>query len=156
MDQPQSDDEVALVERQLRSLDQGLSIRWNPRARVVRTGRYDGYGQLIPPAYEGRWEVWRHALTGEDQRIWTVTEQGSRDGEYRPIDQRLVDDMRRWDAANVRAFQELRTRLWCEHDQRHPDHALPEFQATLEDAWDERFKGGRTQWTGADLTPKET
>lgn len=153
MDAPQSREDVDRIERQLQALDAGLTIRWNPRARVVRVGRYDCYGHLIPPEYEGRWEIWRHALDGQEQRIWVVTEQDSSDGEYRPIDDRLVTDMRQWDAANVHAFEDLRKRLWAEHDARHPDHALPEFVDTLSETWDQ-LHGGRTQWTGADLSPE--
>ena len=120
MQQPQSDDEVRLVETQLRTLDPGLRIRWNPTARFRSTGHWNVEGKLIlSEEYEGRWQVVKRSLDENDPErdvvVWTLEFDGEREGEYRPVGDWLVDFFRKWDSANLQ-FREEWEKEWAHHD----------------------------------------
>ena len=118
--QPQSDEEVGLVEAQLRQMDAGLRIRWNPKARHQRQAHHDVEGKLIVnESYEGRWQVVKRSLDENDPErevvIYTVEFDGEREGEYRAVGDWLVDFFRRWDSANSH-YREEWEKEWAHHD----------------------------------------
>lgn len=130
--QPQSDREIQPIVEALQQMDPLLGIRWNPEARLLKPGSYSETGKLIAPEYEGRWNVTRQ-IPRDDRRhyegreyivICEVTEpkreQGvlymERGGAYAPIGEWLLEYMRAADAANVRIFEDMRKKVWAQHD----------------------------------------
>jgi len=123
--QPQSNDEVSPVEAQLRRLDSGLRIRWNPKARHRRQAHYNVEGELIvDESYEGRWQVVKldvqDARPDEPAIIYTLEFDGSEGGReehgtYRAVGDWLVEFMRKWDSANSH-FREEWEKEWAGHD----------------------------------------
>lgn len=129
--QPQSDREIQPVIEQLRgNLDQLLNIVWNAQAILIAKGSYTETGKLVPPVYEGRWQVIR-ALPRNEQTpdrqhtvICTLTEPQRQDGllfmekngPYAPVGDWVLELMRAADAQNVRAFTERREKLWRQHN----------------------------------------
>lgn len=80
----------------LRNVREGLHLRWNPRAKVLRPGQYDASGDLLPPIYEPRWELWDKDPEGGEYKVMTL--QGP-DGSFRPPGEWLVELMRLMDPA---------------------------------------------------------
>jgi hypothetical protein len=116
MEAPQSEAELAPFLTQLRAIDPYLSIEWNPAAYVTSIGRFDCYGNVVPPRSAPRWEVWRvDPRTGERQRLHVVTLDGKSYGDYMPIDQRIVERFKVWDAANA-AYIERRKQEEAQND----------------------------------------
>lgn len=151
---PQSEHDIAPHLAALRTLDPFLDIRWNPRARISNYGRIDAAGNTIGPTYDGRWEIWRVPPTGEAQRIVVVAQEGDHDGEYLPIDDRIVMKMRLWDRTNAAAIAYAK-RLWAEHDQAREarideDGARAFFEQKAADAFGDR------QWIGRGFAPQST
>lgn len=134
MTQPQSQEEIGPVVHALQGMDHLLDLVWEPKAVMVAKGSYSPLGQLVPPRYEGRWQVIRYDTHNwhEDRRhngrqycvICTVTEtidaDGIRcmvkDGAYAPIGPWLVDFMHMADAANMKAMSAIRAKLWGQED----------------------------------------
>lgn len=130
---PQSEREInEFVERMRHSLnDPLLDIRWEPEFKLLERGRYLVTGKLIPPVYDGRYQVIRYKTDGgrpdrEYVIICTVRDYVEQDGMlvfedkddagFQPVDDRLLTLLRQADAANVRAFTEFRRRFWARHD----------------------------------------
>ncbi|MDB4876459.1 MAG: hypothetical protein JWM41_2905 [Gemmatimonadetes bacterium] len=136
---PQSDDEIRPIVDELRLLDARLDVRWNPTKIVTQPGRYTELGKLIPPKYDGRWEVILYDSPDRGHAgfhpergytvLGTITEydrQGGvlcwvSGGAYAPIDARLLEVMRSADAQNVEQYRKVRERLWAAHDQTDVD-----------------------------------
>ncbi len=116
-------------------MDRKLDVIWDEKAVMIATGSYSELGKLIPPTYDGRWKVIRHNTEnlhperGDYAVLCTVTEYARKDGilflihdgGYAPVDDRLLELMRSADAQNVRAYEELRRRLWAQHDKMEAD-----------------------------------
>ena len=136
---PQSGEDVEAVVRELRLLDPRLNVRWEPKAIMVRRGRYSATGQVIDPVYDGRWEIILNdkAFSTAEWRDWTrvcfVTQQTriaaglmamAQDGAYAPLDQSVVEFMRQADRHNNDEARRLRERidaLNARQDQREMD-----------------------------------
>lgn len=165
--QPQSDRDIKPIIDRLRELDSLLNVRWNAEAILLEKGSYTETGKLIPPRYDGRWQVIRDLPRGEESHdgkpytvICTVTEphrEGGilfmvKDGPYAPIGEWLLEYMHAADAANVRAFSELRDRLWRQHE------AIEDREAQIDEAearegldrvhHKANFAGGQGNWQG--------
>lgn len=167
--QPQSDRDIKPIIDTLREMDPLLNVRWNPEAILLEKGFYTGSGQLVPPVYEGRWQVIRDLPRGEESHdgkpylvIVTVTQPARdpqyghllmvKDGAYAPVGQWLIEYMRAADAANVRAFTELRERMWKQHDQIEERAAQIDEGEAREGLDRVHFKanyaGGQGNWSG--------
>jgi hypothetical protein len=125
MDAPQSDADIKPIEAQLRLLDAGLRIQWNPRAFYVSAKYdYDAEGQRrtqAPEKWEGRWQVVK--LPDGDKQggvIYVVREDYTE--AYKPVGEWLVTFFQKWDAGQ-RHFIEERNRTWAEND-RTEERAL--------------------------------
>lgn len=105
MDAPQSRLEVDPVELLLRTIDDRLRIRWNPRSVVTRPGYFDVYGKAVGAQYDGRWEV---HLDGKEESIYQLKWDGAGADAYRPVGEWLVEFMRKWDRANVHWMEEMK------------------------------------------------
>lgn len=141
---PQSDADVKPIETALRALDPCLSLVWNPTAYLACPGSFDAYGKPLPARHEGRWQVRRITL-GKDECIYTVCFDGEQQKAYRAVGWWLVDFMQRWDAANVRAVQELH-RLQAEDEKREADRQAQN-EAQRNEAADRRA----FDWSGKEL-----
>jgi hypothetical protein len=109
------------VEAQLRRLDDGLRIRWNPAARFARSSYIDVLGQVIHnDRHEGRWQVGKESLDATDPErfvvIYTLESEEEQDfGAYRAVGDWLIGFFRKWDAANAN-FRAEWEKEWAGHD----------------------------------------
>lgn len=165
MDAPQSQDEVGPVVDALRRIDPLLDVIWNPKARMVERGAYSVLGKATAPKYVGRWQVIRYDTPHTDSRrnyclICTITRPEVRDGitclvdngEYMPVGSWLVDFMQSADAANTRACEALRARLWAQDDALDSANDTAD-AAMATDAldrvhFDANYAGGVGNWMG--------
>ena len=122
MEAPQQRDEVDPVEAELRRLDDGLRIRWNPVARLARSSYIDAVGAVIhSDRHEGRWQVGKISLDVLDPERFVVIytlesdELGEGNGSYREVGQWLVDFFNKWDAQN-RHYRDEWEKEWRGHD----------------------------------------
>jgi len=162
---PQSMDEVQPVIDALRRIDPLLDVIWNPNAKLLTRPFYSVTGQLTPGTYDGRWQVIRYNTAHTSAQrdyclICTVTkptEVGGilclvDDGEYMHVGPWLVDLMRSADAANVRAFTEIRNKLWAQDDAiEHANDAAEEAaerEALDKVHFDAAYAGGVGNWQG--------
>jgi len=117
VEQPQSQEEIAPIEAELRKLDSQLRIRWNPRAIMVSRGTIDAVGHSGEPVYRGLFQVER--IPGESNLvpsvIYLVCEDGAGKQAYKPVGYWLVDFFNKWDAGQ-RHFLDLMRQAWAEHD----------------------------------------
>jgi hypothetical protein len=117
VEQPQSQEEIAPIEAELRKLDSQLRIRWNPKAIMVSRGTIDAVGHSGEPIYAGRWQVER--IAGESNLapsvIYVVREDGKGKEAYKAVGFWLVDFFNKWDAGQ-RHFLDLMRQAWAEHD----------------------------------------
>lgn len=73
----------------LRSIREGLHLRYNPRAKIQRAGEFDVHGAVLSePVYDPRWEVWDKDPEGGEYKVMTV--QGP-DGSFRPPGEWLIE-----------------------------------------------------------------
>lgn len=135
--QPQSDREIRPIVEALRAMDEKLDLVWNPKQHMLTPGSYSETGKLIPPEYDGRWNVIRHQTEnlhperGDYAVICVLSEPRrqdgilylTKDGPYAPVGEWVLELMRSADAQNQRTFKALRHKLWAQHDQLHENDA---------------------------------
>lgn len=171
---PQSAEEIRPFVDALQRMDPLIDIRWDPKAVLLEAGSYSVFGKLVPPTYDGRWQVirWQTPLSRTPTKdrsdfiiICTVGEytrkngilQILRDGAYEPVDDRLVELMRSADSHNVEQFRKLRETLWAASDQVDIDADKindAEAREGLDRAhFKANYAGGTGNWmsTGADF-----
>lgn len=176
---PQGRDEVQRVVDLLRLAvnDDHLDIGWEPKAILVRRGRYDARGRMIDPVYDGRWEIRRfHDETRTAgwrawRRICFITEpeehKGMKmmyaDGAYAPVGEWVVDFMRQCDAANTARMADARRTLDlldAELDKDIENANVDEDTQLLDEIYfDSTYSGGSGQYKGrgadfAETTPE--
>lgn len=146
--QPQSDDEIRPIEAKLREMDPLLSIRWNPRSKVIPSRSFDAYGLPHPPIIEGRWEVVREMPRGERPGVvYVVRHDGEGGDAYRPVGWWLVEYMQRWDSAQRHFLDEIR-KEWAEHDAAEARAAQLDDNATRQFLDEQYHKVGGRHWIG--------
>jgi hypothetical protein len=72
----------------LTNIREGLHLRWNPRAVMVKEGKYDAQGKLVDPTFDPRWELWDTDPNGKEYRVMRLQ---LPDGSFRPPGQWLID-----------------------------------------------------------------
>lgn len=91
----------------LRSIREGLHLRWNPKGKLVKTGSYDSTGRLKDPVYDPRWELWDVDPQGAEYMVMRLQ---NTDGSFRPPGDWLVHHVNRLNPAryggNVAAMLE--------------------------------------------------
>ena len=153
---PQSGEDVESVVRDLKPLDVRLGVRWEPRAVLVRRGRYTGEGKLIDPVYRGLWEIIlddKQAGTA-DWRSWTricfVTEPTevatglramAQDGAYAPLGPWVVEFLRQADKHNRDEAQRLSKRL-DSMNERNDEAKLADGDDAIEEAASKQYHAG--------------
>lgn len=171
---PQSDSEVRPVVDALQRMDALLDVRWNPEAVMLAKGSYSELGKLIPPTYDGRWQIIRydsantgHAGVHEGRGytvICTITEPTIDDhgviamaalregGAYAPLGEWVVTMMQQADAANVRQFEAIRRHLWAENDRAEDARDRLDEAAAIEaldhNHFQANYAGGVGNWQG--------
>lgn len=163
---PQSQEEVGRIVRELRLMDPLLDILWNPKAILVEKGSYTETGKLIPPIFDGRWEVIRHQTEnmhperGDYAVICQLSQPArqdgllyiTKDGPYAPVGEWVLELMRSADAANVARFKAIRDKLWAQHDKLESDaDKINESEARegLDRVhFDANYAGGVGNWQG--------
>ncbi len=182
--QPQSDEEIRAFVEQLRAAvnDPLLDIRWNAKAVMLAPGSYSVLGQRIDGRYDGRWQIIRyddptrgHAGLNPERGytvICTVTELCEQEGilymvplreggAYMPICDRLITFMRQCDSQNTAYFEELRKKVWAQHDRAEADLDKLDDSAAIEALDHVHFQGnyaggvGNWQGKGADFAAME-
>lgn len=93
----------------LKAIRPTFHFRWNERAALVTTGRYDATGAVRNPEYEGRWELWDTDPENTDYMVMRIQHP---DGSFRHPGQWLVDRMRfmnpeRWAGDVHKMLEEL-------------------------------------------------
>lgn len=78
------------VKRGLKSIRDGLHMRFNHKAVLVKPGMLDG-ANIYPPKYDGRWEVWDFDPHGARYMVMSWE---TKDGEFKTCDMRVVLWMR--------------------------------------------------------------
>lgn len=53
----------------LKNIRQDMHLRWNPKAKLVTPGGWDGGGAFTPPVFEPRWELWDRDPQGADYMV---------------------------------------------------------------------------------------
>jgi hypothetical protein len=156
---PQSDAEIELVERELRVLDSGLRIRWNPTARVRKTAFFDVVGNVICAEHEGREQVVKIDTPDRDQCpngeaiVYTLEFDATSDekyGAYRPVGLWLVDFLKKWDSAQA-AFRGEWEKEWAGHDKVVKSFETWQDEAAAHEGLDRMWVEGserKTQYPG--------
>jgi hypothetical protein len=163
---PQSKEEIRPIIESIQTIDRLLDIIWNPQAVLLEKGRYSEIGKLIPPIYDGRWQVIRHQTEnfhperGDYAVICTLTTPErhdgilclTHDGPYAPVGEWVIELMRSADAQNVRQFEAIRNKLWRQHDlmeEREADINEAEAREGLDRVhFDANYAGGVGNWQG--------
>lgn len=96
----------------LTNIREGLHLRWNPKAVMLKEGKYDALGKLIDPTFDPRWELWD---TDPDGKEYMVMRLQFPDGSFRHPGQWLVD------------------RLWQFHPEKYNNDLVKLLKATVED-----------------------
>lgn len=153
---PQSGEDVESVVRELRLLDPRLSVRWEPRAVMVKRGRYDPLGKVIDPVWRGLWEIVLDdkAFSTANWRDWTrvcfVTKPTriaggltamAQDGEYAPLGPWVVEFMRQADKHNQDEARRLQSRLDAMND-RYEQSVIDAGDDATEEAASKQYHAG--------------
>lgn len=152
----------------LHRLDSLLDLRWNPQALVMRHGQYDANGKVLPPIYDGRWEVVRRntphvggaVFEGKrgDSDVAVIYQVRGPKEEYKPIGWWLVEFMQQWDSQQAHFRDELekmRAQDAAEDEARlrGDDAAIEEIVHGI--AFGLKHEGGRSVWYGGGFDPAE-
>ena len=75
------------IQQGLANIREGMHLRWNRKAVLLKAGITDAIGKVIDPEYDPRWEVWDTSPEGEEYMVMRVQEM---DGSFRPPGEWLV------------------------------------------------------------------
>lgn len=163
---PQSEREIRPIIEAIQAIDPKLDIIWDAKKVLIEPGSYSETGKLIPPIYDGRWDVIRHQTEnlhperGDYAVICTLTQPDrqdgilflTHDGPYAPVGEWVIELMRSADAQNVAQFRKIRDKLWAQHDaQERSNDDINEAEARegLDKVhFDVNYAGGVGNWMG--------
>jgi hypothetical protein len=74
----------------LKNIRDGLHLRWNPRAVVIKEGKYDAEGKLIDPTWDPRWELWDTDPFGQEYMVMRLQ---YADGSFRHVGEWLIEQI---------------------------------------------------------------
>jgi hypothetical protein len=76
----------------LRNIREGIHLRWNPKAVLVKKGDIDASGKVRDPGYDPRFELWDTDPEGGEYIIMRLQ---NIDGSFRPPGEWLLDVVRK-------------------------------------------------------------
>jgi len=77
----------------LKGIREGLHLRWNPTAVVLKLGSFDATGKATNPEYDPRWELWDVDGQGHEYQIMRLQDE---DGRFMPPGDWLVKRVWWW------------------------------------------------------------
>lgn len=97
------------VDADLKAIRSTFRLVWNPKSVIAKPGSIDANGFIVPPTYDGRYELWDTDAEGADYRVMRVQTDG---GEFRQPGEWLVSLLKllnpeRWGGDPGRMIQEM-------------------------------------------------